>query len=256
MAGRIAPSKDLFFKQGPRCVLLLHAYSGSPNDVRMLARFLESKGYSVYAPLFAGHGTLEPLDILHCSIADWEENIHEALQFLKDQGYQQVAVFGLSMGGIFATRMLEWQDQTIIGGGLFCSPIFPAKVNIIENFLIYTEKVKKNSGISDESWQEQIEQYRMLVEKQLSAIQGFSAVTAENLSKISIPIFLAQAGKDEMIDSASVFDTVAALKEKRFVLQWYPDSGHVITVGSSRRQLEKDVLDFLSALPWDEISSL
>ena len=40
-----------------------HAYSGSPNDVRMLARFLEKADYTVYAPLFKGHGTMEPYDI-------------------------------------------------------------------------------------------------------------------------------------------------------------------------------------------------
>lgn len=45
-------------------MLLLHAYSGSPNDVRMLARYLEKSEYTVYAPLFTGHGTLAPQDIL------------------------------------------------------------------------------------------------------------------------------------------------------------------------------------------------
>lgn len=56
--------KPLYAKHGKRAVLLLHAYSGSPNDVRMLARFLEKADYTVYAPLFKGHGTMEPYDIL------------------------------------------------------------------------------------------------------------------------------------------------------------------------------------------------
>ncbi len=50
--------KTLYGKHGKRAVLLLHAYSGSPNDVRMLCRFLEKSEYTVYAPLFEGHGTL------------------------------------------------------------------------------------------------------------------------------------------------------------------------------------------------------
>jgi esterase/lipase len=36
----------------------------SPNDVRMLARFLEKLDYTIYAPLFTGHGTSDPLDFL------------------------------------------------------------------------------------------------------------------------------------------------------------------------------------------------
>ena len=47
--------KTLYGKHGKRAVLLLHAYSGSPNDVRMLCRFLEKSEYTVYAPLFEGH---------------------------------------------------------------------------------------------------------------------------------------------------------------------------------------------------------
>lgn len=31
--------QPIYEKHGKRAILLLHAYSGSPNDVRMLARF-------------------------------------------------------------------------------------------------------------------------------------------------------------------------------------------------------------------------
>jgi Esterase/lipase len=43
-----------FFEQGPQAVILLHAYSGSSNDVRLLARFLQRHDYTVYAPIFTG----------------------------------------------------------------------------------------------------------------------------------------------------------------------------------------------------------
>ena len=45
-------------------VVLLHAYTGSPNDMNFMARALQRAGYGVYVPLFSGHGTVEPLDIL------------------------------------------------------------------------------------------------------------------------------------------------------------------------------------------------
>ena len=46
--------EPFFFEAGPRAVLLLHAYTGSANDVRLLRRFLERNGYTVYAPNFTG----------------------------------------------------------------------------------------------------------------------------------------------------------------------------------------------------------
>ena len=43
MAKKINLPKPLFSEKGKRAVLLLHAYSGSSNDVRMLSRRLEKK---------------------------------------------------------------------------------------------------------------------------------------------------------------------------------------------------------------------
>lgn len=244
--------KPLFIKNGSRCVLLLHAYTGSPNDVRMLARSLESQNFSVYAPLFTGHGTLDPKNILDQPAAQWTEDTKKAIGFLKAEGFQQIAVFGLSMGGIYAARAIQMQDKTIIGGGFFCSPIFPAETNIVENFLKYAEIMLKNAGSQTLERREKIKTYRKLLEAQLNGIDQVAASAAEELDRIQVPFFMAQAGKDEMIDAKGVFKVAEALQENRFTLQWYPESKHVITVDKHRRQFEQDVYQFLTTLPWNE----
>ena len=38
-----------------RAVILFHAYTGTPADVRMLAQFLHRHDYAVYVPVFSGH---------------------------------------------------------------------------------------------------------------------------------------------------------------------------------------------------------
>ena len=112
----------LFFPKGSKAILLLHAYTGSYNDVRMLARMLESKGYTVYAPLFTGHGTKNPADILAQHPSTWWEDTTQALTFLRNLGYQQIAVFGLSMGGLYAMAAL--QEENVIGGENFVCFLF------------------------------------------------------------------------------------------------------------------------------------
>lgn len=42
-----------------------------------------------------------------------------------------------------------------------------------------------------------------------------------------------------MIDPNGVFETARKLSRQRVTLRWYPESGHVITVGTARRELEK-----------------
>mgnify|MGYP002765570627 FL=1 len=243
--------KPLYAKHSKRAVLLLHAYSGSPNDVRMLARYLEKSEYTVYAPLFTGHGTLAPQDILAQKTETWWEDTKQAIHFLKAEGFSQVAVFGLSMGGIFAVRALAEQSE-IIGGGCFCSPISPVENHVPENFERYERYVLKLAGESEQEIEETVAALRPNVYQQLAEIQNQAAITEGKLSDIQAPVFLAQAGQDEMIDPAGVYETAKKLADKRVTLQWYPNSKHVISVGESRKLLEKDVLAFLENLPWNE----
>ncbi|WP_165003655.1 MULTISPECIES: alpha/beta fold hydrolase [unclassified Enterococcus] len=242
--------KPLYAKHGKRAVLLLHAYSGSPNDVRMLCRFLEKADYTVYAPLFTGHGTMEPHDILAQQAVRWWKDTKEALRFLQSEGFTEIAVFGLSMGGIFAVRALE--EEQLIGGGFFCSPITPVKTNVPENFEKYVRQVLKLAGKDPEEIEEKAVAFRPLVEQQLTEIQEQAAIAKQNLRTIQTPVFLAQAGQDEMIDPYGVYETARRLSRQKVTLQWYPTSSHVVTVGEARRELERDVLDFLKKLPWNE----
>ena len=48
-----------------------------------------------------------------------------------------------------------------------------------------------------------------------------------------------------MIEPMGVYQTAQALTQARVTLQWYPNSGHVITVSGEHKQLEQDVVQFL-----------
>ncbi|MGG5317206.1 alpha/beta hydrolase [Enterococcus sp. AZ072] len=242
--------KTIFLPHGSKAVLLLHAYSGSPNDVRMLARALEKLDYTVYAPMYAGHGTTDPLDILQQPPEIWWQETKAATAFLQDKGYAKIAVFGLSMGGVFASRLLTENQAGIIGGGFFCSPIAPVKTTVVESFLAYAEQLLEDNEPADTA--ERLREYQPLVTRQLAKIEEQGSLAYQRLSEVQQPFFMAQAGQDQMIEPEGVFKTAEELKQARFQLNWYPESGHVITVGPERRQLEQDVADFLAVLDWRE----
>ena len=126
--------------------------------------------------------------------------------------------------------------------------------HVPENFEKYVRQVLKFAGQSDEAIEAATVGFRPMIRRQLEEIQNQATITEGKLSEIQSPIFMAQAGQDEMIDPYGVFETAKKMAEKRVTLQWYPNSKHVITVGDSRRILEKDVLDFLENLPWNEES--
>lgn len=249
---KISLPKPLFTQSGTRAVLLLHAYSGSSNDVRMLSRYLEKENYTVYSPNFSGHATTSPESILEKTTKDWWQDTLDAFQFLKEKGYHEIAVFGLSMGGIFTMVALTSQLEGIVGGGFFCSPIFPVKNNVPENFVLYSEGVLKMAGVSEQERAQRIVKIKEGSYNQLKDIESFAEQTASKLGQVKVPVFMGQAGKDEMIDPMGVYKTALALAQTRFTLNWYPDSGHVLTVGPDHKQLEQDVVAFLDTLSWNE----
>lgn len=244
--------KPLLEEHGKKAVILLHAYSGSPNDVHMLSRFLEKANYTVYAPTFSGHATMDPQDILDQEVESWFQDAQAAIERLKNKGYKQLAVFGLSMGGIMSMGTLTQKDPAIIGGGSFCSPIFKTNTNVPENFYHYAEKVLSYAKMPEEKLKKKLSDIAIESEKQLYEIEDFAQSVSQKVSTVDVPVFLAQSGKDQMIDATTVFKTAQALEQTKLTLQWYPESGHVVTVGPERKQFEKDVLAYLESLPWNE----
>ncbi|WYJ89628.1 carboxylesterase [Enterococcus sp. 9E7_DIV0242] len=252
MKRKIKLPEPLFVEGGERAVILFHAYSGSSNDVRMLCRFLEKRNYTVYTPIFSGHATLSPEDILNETVTQWEQDALQAVEFLKSRGYRKIAVLGLSMGGIFAVNLLTRKQPEIVGGGFFCSPIYPVKNNVLENFSIYADAVLKTAEIDVLERTERMKKIKESSFQQLQQIEAYAENTAEHLHVIDVPVFVAQAGKDEMIDATGVFRTIEALTKTKITFNWYPNSGHVLTVGPEHKELEQDVANYLDTLLWNE----
>ncbi|MGO3733028.1 MAG: alpha/beta hydrolase [Vagococcus sp.] len=246
-------SENLYIKNGSKAVLIMHAYTGSPNDVRMLSRSLEREGYSVYAPLFSGHGTTEPMNILTRTPEDWWNDAKDAVAFLKKEGFQQIAVFGLSMGGLFAMKLIEAFPEIFIGGGAFCSPIIPDDSHqIYPNFLKYCEFLFKKRGLTGTELDAELSLVKEPLKEQLTAIQRTTKEVSEKLEQIELPIFLAQSGQDEMVNAELVYEAGHKLKNSYHDIHWYPNSTHVITVSKDRQLFEKDVRLFVNKLAWNE----
>ena len=85
-------------------VILIHGLTGTPNEVKYLAKHLHRNGYSVVCPRLARHG--EPMHIL--KYGKWQEfyqSVKDAL--MKIPAGQTVFVGGLSMGALFSLLLAE-----------------------------------------------------------------------------------------------------------------------------------------------------
>jgi len=221
-------------------VVLLHAYTGSPNDMNFMGRALQRAGYGVYAPLFTGHGTIEPMDILTKGNPDiWWAEASAAVSHMTAK-YDRVFVFGLSLGGIFAMKALEILPG-VTAGGVFSSPILPGKHHLVPGLLKYAQYMNRLAGGPDESTQS-----LAYLPGQLAAIDNFATGVAADLYLVNKPIFIGQAGADELVDGQLAYQLRDALINAPQVdFHWYDNAKHVITVNSAHHALQQDVIAFM-----------
>lgn len=241
-------SEPFFFEAGKRTVLLLHGFTGTSADVHMLGRFLEKKGYTCYAPHYKGHG-VPPEELITTNPNDWWEDVTAGYRFLKEQGYEEIAVAGLSLGGVFGLKLA--MSFPIKGIVTMCSPLTMQSVHIMfEGVLAYAKQYKQREGKAEQ----QIIRELANIEKQgmpsLEELRQCIYNVQKEIDFIYAPIFVAQSTNDEVIDANSanmIYEGVESLEK---TIKWYDDAVHVITLSPAKEQLHKDVYTFLQSLDW------
>lgn len=245
---RISQPKPFFFEQGPRAVLLLHGFTGNSADVRMLGRFLETKGYTSIAPHYAGHG-VAPEKLVETGPVDWWKDVEQAYQTLVDKGYKEIAVAGLSLGGVFSLKL--GYTKPIKGIVTMCAPMHMKSTDLMyQGVLEYAREYKKYEGKDDKLIEEEMKKFEEKPMETLAELRELIGEVRNNVDHVYAPLFVVQGSLDKVIntESANIIHDEAESTDKR--IKWYEKSGHVITLDQEKKQLHEDIYEFLESLDW------
>ncbi|XJS11381.1 alpha/beta hydrolase [Aerococcaceae bacterium WGS1372] len=225
-------------------IILFHAYTGSPNDVNLLARKLNRLGYGVLCPVFKGHGTANVNEILDESIETWKKIAVNAVLSMKEE-YDDVMIFGLSLGGIFATWLSTQVELNIRAGGVFNSPVYTEDpIDVEVHFIRYVKAIYKRF-LSEEAYEEDIDSILSKHHSQMKELEAFKKTFVNDLDQITQPFFIAQSGKEEMIESQDALKLREALVNSKVDFHWFPNNTHVITVNRDREDFEQALIHFI-----------
>ncbi|MEI4830010.1 carboxylesterase [Bacillus sp. FJAT-53711] len=245
---KLASPKPFTFEAGERAVLLLHGFTGNSADVRMLGRYLETKGYTCHAPIYKGHG-VPPEQLVHTGPEDWWKDVMEAYQHLKDKGYEKIAAVGLSLGGVFSLKLAY--TMPIIGVVPMCAPMYIKSEEIMyQGILAYAREYKKRERKSPEQIEAEMFEFKQTPMNTLKALQDLIRDVRNNIDMIYAPTFVVQARHDEMINTDSANIIYNGVESNLKEIKWYEDSTHVITLDKQRDELHEDVYNFLEQLDW------
>lgn len=246
---KIKQPQAFTFEAGPRAVLLLHGFTGHTADVRMLGRFLEKKGYTSHAPIYRGHG-VPPEELIKSNPDQWWEDVNLALNHLKELGYDEIAVAGLSLGGVLGLKLAySTQVKGIIS---MCAPMFfDNETQLTQGFELFAKEYKQLERKDAKTIEREVATVMEESTELFSLLKETIEEVKDNVDTIYTPTFVVQARNDTMINTESanyIYDHVEAdLKD----IKWYEESGHVITLDKQKDELHEDIYQFLEKLDWN-----
>lgn len=246
---KITPPKPFFFEEGPRAVLLLHGFTGTSADVRMLGRYLQKKGYTTMAPHYKGHG-VPPEALIKTGPEEWWADVVDAYEQLKDAGYEEIAVAGLSLGGVFSLKL--GYNYPLKGIVTMCAPMSMKTTDLMyEGVLQYAAEYKRYEGKSKEEADAEVELLRGQTMPSLPDLRDLVYEVRDHVDHIYSPTLVTQGSLDDVIDPDSanvIYDNIQSVDK---ALKWYEKSGHVITLGPEKGTLHEDIFAFLESLDWN-----
>ncbi|WP_138418404.1 alpha/beta hydrolase [Aquibacillus sediminis] len=245
---KVKQPEPFTFEGGKRAVLLLHGFTGHSADVRMLGRYLQKQGYTCHAPIYRGHGK-PPEELVQATPEQWWEDVQEGLQHLRSIGHKEIAVAGLSLGGVLSLKLAY--SEPIKAAIPMCAPMFfDNETQLTKGFKAFAKEYKQLEKKDEATIETEVNQLLEESKPLFQRLGGLITDVKEHVDHIYAPTFVVQARKDQMIntDSATyIYDNVEADQKD---IKWYEESGHLITFDKQKDQLHEDIYNFLESLDW------
>lgn len=261
-----------YTRRGEDAVLLVHGLTGTPAEMRSLAKKLQQQGFSVMCPRLAGHcGSINELKKSRWQ--DWYGTVEQSFEALKAE-HRQVYVAGLSMGALLALRLAAHKGERVAGLGLLSSTFFYDGWNMpkykrrlllplviyspLRRFVSWTET--SPYGIKCERTRAKVQ--AVLENREANAAEQFGifrtpAVTIHEsvrliraarqaLSRVLSPTLIVHALEDDMASVKNahyVAKHIAARKVETFFVD---DTYHVLTLDKRKHQVAERLSNFFT----------
>lgn len=256
-----------------RCgVLLIHGLTGTPNEMRVLARGLNRRGFTVYGVQLAGHcGSMD--ELLATRWQDWLASVRRGAEWLARR-VDRVVAGGLSMGAVLALALAQEYPERI-DGVIALSPTFrhdgwsmPAYTRLsfllpwLRGLGIGRRRVfleQPPYGIKDEALRARIVAQMQAGDSvaaglpgnpwwSVAEMQALSARVRRGLGRLRAPCLVMHARHDDIAALGNAYDIVRGARRAQVDLRVLEDSYHMITIDRERRRVIREAADFAARI--------
>ena len=225
-------------------VLLIHGYTGTPAEMRLLGDHLHQEGYTVLGVRLPGHGTTVE-DLNNTRWPQWYAAVQEACQRLLNQ-CDEVMVVGLSMGGLLTMKLAA--EMPISKAVILAAPIFVVdkRVKFIPILKHFIKSIPKGKRVYNVDEKYKITYSRMPLKALASMFELLKQCKEKVLPQIKIPCLVIQSTAEHTVQPKSAQYIYEHLGSKQKKLLWYKHSGHILTLDCEREAIFKQISKFFA----------
>ncbi len=233
---------------GSTGVLLIHGFTGSPPEMRLVGDYLHQRGYTVSGPLLPGHGTTVD-DMNRRQWTEWTGCVEKALADLQSR-CETVFVGGLSMGAIL-TLYLAAHHPELPGIVVYSPAVWPANrlvyLTPIVKYLISKQPQSSIKDLTDPEADRRLWSYEENPVFAAHELLKLVRQVRRALPRIAQPLLVIHSILDSAIhpDSARRTYEQAGSADKELVTLY--NSGHCITVDSEWESVAEKTYEFIQA---------
>jgi Esterase/lipase len=230
-------AEPFLIKGGPVGCLLLHGFTGNPFEMRMLGTSLAQEGYTVLAPLLAGHGT-DPMDMQRVRWWDWLADVEAALTLLKNMTEHQV-IIGLSMGGVLSLlAAARYPVDAVISYSTPSQLPNDLRVRFLR-WLYWVQPIHYKEKLPNQDSYKVTGRIDYPYYPTRSVIELQSLITAmrQELPDVKVPALFVQSHGDRTIAPNSMDELFAGISSADKSRLWLETSGHVIVREPERERV-------------------
>jgi carboxylesterase len=245
ISNKLDPS-PFVLENGPVGVLLIHGFTGSPTEMRLVGADLHRRGLTIAAPLLPGHGTTVS-DLSQQHWQDWVEHVNAALTELESH-CPTVFVAGISLGSLLALHLAA--EHVELRGIILYSPLvkMPGGIALylVPLLKYFMQELPKGSDfVTDPSALTRLWSYPTVSLNAVHEMARLRQRVQAVLPGITCPTLIVHSTLDRLIARNSAQYTHDHLGGSEKTLIALHNSGHNVTLDSEWEAVSTYTYDFI-----------
>ena len=250
---QIIPTAEPFLFLGdsskPAC-LLVHGFTSSPKEVRLLGEYLHQHGHTCLGMRNAGHAT-QPEDMIRSNDTDWIATVEDGYHLLRGIS-GAIFLVGLSMGGALSLLM---STRLHVRGVVAMSAPYKLPddrrlrhIELIARAVPFMPKSSAEPGagwFDKAEWKEHVS-YPQNPVRSIGELNKLLGELRAALPDVKVPVLLIHSKDDTYVLPGNMERVYAGLVHARDKTKLYiTGSGHVVTRDAARQQVFERVSEFI-----------